>query len=190
MKLCPVNRTGGECIKKGEDKKPRIDETMCTGCGICPNKCPLEAIDIVNLPEALKEDPIHRYGENSFQLFHLPIPQKGKVIGLIGRNGIGKTTALDILSGNIIPNLGKMGSEDKAALIQRYSTSPLGAFFKDLYAKKIKLAYKPQRVEQIPESFDGKVIDLLKKVDEKGKLQEIAEELEIDKILESNIKEI
>ena len=190
MKLCPVNRTGGECIKEGEDKKPRIDEAMCTGCGICPQRCPMEAIDIVNLPEALKEDPIHRYGENAFQLFHLPIPQKGKVIGLIGRNGIGKTTALNILSGNIIPNLGKVGEKNKEAILKKYATSPLGTFFKNLYNNKIKLAYKPQRVEQIPESFDGKVIDLLKKVDEKGKLQEYTKELEIDKILESNIKEI
>jgi ATP-binding cassette subfamily E protein 1 len=29
------------------------------------------------------------------------------VLGLVGTNGIGKSTALKILSGNLIPNLGK-----------------------------------------------------------------------------------
>jgi len=184
IKLCPVNRTGGECITKGEDTKPYIEEDLCNGCHICVARCPLEALDIVNLPEALKEPPIHRYGRNAFQLFNLPIPKPGKVIGIIGRNGIGKTTALNILSGNLIPQ------EGKEATIKRYSTSPLGDFFKKLYKNKIKLAYKPQRVEQIPENFDGKVKDLLKKVDEKNKLKEYTELLEIDKILDTNIKEI
>ena len=82
--VCPVNRTGKECIKKG--KQAIIDEDLCTGCSICPKKCPFKAIKIVNLPEQLKELPIHRYGENSFGLFHLPIPKKGKVVGILGRN--------------------------------------------------------------------------------------------------------
>ncbi len=89
MKLCPVNRMGEECIKVGEDKKPVIDEKLCNGCGICPNRCPFKAISIVNLPEELTKSPIHRYGQNGFHLYNLPIPQFGKVVGILGRNGIG-----------------------------------------------------------------------------------------------------
>ena len=57
--------------------------------------------------------------------------------------------------------------------------------------KVLKLnCYKPQQVDLIPKVSKGKVRDLLSKVDEKGKLEAIAKELEIDKILDSNIKNI
>ena len=35
------------------------------------------------------------------------MPRSGQVLGLVGTNGIGKSTALNILSGKIKPNLGK-----------------------------------------------------------------------------------
>jgi ATP-binding cassette subfamily E protein 1 len=54
---------------------------------------------MINLPEALDQEPIHRYPPNGFALYKLPIPLFGKVVGIIGRNGIGKSTAMKILGG-------------------------------------------------------------------------------------------
>ena len=76
QKACPVNRAGKDCITiSPEDSKPLIDELLCIGCGMCVKKCQRFAITVVNLPEELKETPIHRYGKNMFSLFRLPIPK-------------------------------------------------------------------------------------------------------------------
>ena len=102
---CPVNKTGGQCIvQREEDGKAVISEDLCTGCGICVKKCPFEAIVIVNLPKELGQEKIHQYGINSFRLYHLPTPKKSSVVGLLGRNGMGKSTIVNILSGNLKPN--------------------------------------------------------------------------------------
>lgn len=42
-----------------------------------------------------------------FHYYRLPIPRPGEVLGLVGTNGIGKSTALKILAGKQKPNLGK-----------------------------------------------------------------------------------
>ena len=106
--ICPINRKGEECIKPNPtDKKAEIDESLCIGCGICANRCPFNAIDIINLPEELKQEPIHRYGVNGFALYSLPTPMFGKVVGVLGVNGIGKSTAIKIVAGVLKPNLGK-----------------------------------------------------------------------------------
>src|SRR3989344_6719998 len=98
-KLCPVNRTGADCITADPiTKKAVIDEFLCTGCGICPKRCPFGAIEIINLPETLGKSPVHRFGVNMFELYSLPTPMFGKVTGIGGKNGIGKSTALKILS--------------------------------------------------------------------------------------------
>lgn len=89
------------------DKIARISEELCIGCGICIKKCPFEAISIINLPSNLERDTTHRYGQNSFKLHRLPTPRPGEVLGLVGTNGIGKSTALKILAGKLKPNLGK-----------------------------------------------------------------------------------
>ena len=108
VRFCPINRGGAKCVWIDEEtKKARISEELCVGCGICVKKCPFHAISIVNLPEKLKRDLVHRYGPNAFELFRLPIPKEGKVLGIIGGNGIGKSTSLKLLSGKIKPNLGR-----------------------------------------------------------------------------------
>ncbi len=104
----PVNKTGKLCIEvTAESKISHISEELCIGCGICVKKCPFDAIAIINLPSNLDKDTTHRYGPNSFKLHRLPTPRPGQVLGLVGSNGTGKTTALRVLAGKLKPNLGK-----------------------------------------------------------------------------------
>lgn len=107
-KSCPVVRTGKLCIEVDSASKIAfISERLCIGCGICPKKCPFDAINIINLPTNLNTQVTHRYSANSFKLHRLPMPRPGQVLGLVGSNGTGKSTALKILSGKLKPNLGR-----------------------------------------------------------------------------------
>jgi ATP-binding cassette subfamily E protein 1 len=190
IRLCPVNRTGKECIVEDADGKIFIDESLCTGCGICPKRCPFGAINIINLPEELDKKPIHRYGKNGFALYNLPVPVFGKVVGVIGRNGIGKSTAIKILADVLKPNLGTEKEAEHEQLVEYFKGTEAQKFFEKRKKGEIKISYKPQQVDQIPKQYKGKVKDLLRKVDEKKELDKVAELLELNEILDRDIAKI
>jgi ATP-binding cassette subfamily E protein 1 len=189
--VCPINRMGKDCIVINPgDKKPVISEELCIGCGICPKRCPVSCIIIINLEKELKQ-PIHSFGQNAFRLYGLPLPRQGKIIGLIGQNGIGKSTALKILAGQLTPNLGDYSSEaSMKRVLESFKGKEAFAFFEKLSQGKLKLSYKPQQIDSLPKMAKGKVRDLLKKVDERNAFDEVIRDFELEKILDAELKEL
>jgi len=184
---CPRVRTGDETVIIGEDGKAQVSEELCVGCGICIKKCPFDAIDIVSLPEEL-EHPTHRYGKNGFALYGLPVPVEGKVTGILGANGIGKSTAVKILSGQLRPNLGNFDNEVAwEEILKRYTGTELFDYLQTVSKKSLKIASKPQYIDFIPKVFSGTVAALLKTTDERGRLEGIIPLLKLDAILDHDI---
>ncbi len=184
---CPRVRTGDETVVIGEDGKAVVSEELCVGCGICVKKCPFEAIDIVSLPEEL-EQPTHRYGVNGFALYGLPIPVEGKVTGILGANGIGKSTAVKILSGALTPNLGVFDREASwEEILREYTGTELFEYLLTISEKKLKVAVKPQYIDYIPRIFSGTPRELLRPTDERGRLRDYIEGLTLSPVLDTDI---
>jgi ATP-binding cassette subfamily E protein 1 len=183
-RFCPEVLNRRYAIKFVEDqKKPIIVEDVCTGCGICIKKCPFGAISIVNLPAELERDCSYRYGVNTFKLYRLPIPQEGTVTGLLGKNGTGKTTALKILSGEIVPNLGNLnGPPDWHSIVRNYRGSILQDYLDRLSHKELKIVHKPQYVDRIPGYLKGRVSDVLGRLEDSKRLRMLIGLLQLGKI--------
>ncbi len=187
-RFCPPVRNNIEAVVF-EGDKPQIVESLCVGCGICVRKCPFKAISIVNLADELEEDCSHRFGPNTFKLFRLPTPSSGVVLGLLGQNGIGKSTALHILSGEIKPNLGQYDAPpDWTQLIQHFRGSTLQDYFQRLSEGNMKVVHKPQYVDKLSRVVSGKAGELLEKVDERNKLSQLTEQLQLKTIWNRNLK--
>lgn len=141
-------------------------------------KCPFEAITIINLPSNLEKDTTHRYGKNSFKLHRLPIPRPGEVLGLVGTNGIGKSTALKILAGKQKPNLGRYGDPpDWSEILNHFRGSELQNYFTKILEDDLKALIKPQYVDQIPRAVKGTVGQLLSKKNEMDNVDNICQML-------------
>ncbi len=178
IKVCPVNRMKKECIVQDEGGYPVISEELCIGCGICVNKCPTKAISIVNLKSEIGE-PIFQYGINSFRLYGLPLPKQG-VCGLIGKNGIGKTTAIKILVKKIKPNFGNFGKKWEEKEILEHLDIEKREYFRNNYT----LSYKPQNIEKIRHAFKGTVKELISNF---GNYEEAVKIFNLEKLLDRKI---
>lgn len=195
IKVCPVNRNGGECITIDPEKKyPVFSETLCISCGLCVNRCrkiDFDAISLVNLPDELDSNPIHRYARNAFALYGLPLPKSGSVTGLIGQNGIGKSTIMNILTGGLMPNLGNFESEtDWDLIIENFKGTELQNYLETLKEKEIVSSYKPQNVDRIPKIMKGKVSDLIAKLPLRKKAEEMLRTFEMESIKEKETSDL
>ena len=190
---CPPVRNGQECIVMDEKSgKPHISESLCIGCGICINKCPHDALIIEQLPSELETDMIHRYSLNGFRLFRLPTPTKESVVGILGPNGMGKSTAFNALSGRMIPNLGDWLNKEPewTDVVESLPKGELRDFFMAVRDGGIKVALKPQNVDRLPKRVQGTVEALLRRVDERDMFDEMTVALGIDHLLDRTVQQL
>ncbi|MHA1960001.1 MAG: ribosome biogenesis/translation initiation ATPase RLI [Candidatus Thorarchaeota archaeon] len=196
QRFCPRVRTGDETVVffDGPNKPPTIVESLCSGEAICVKKCPYNVISIVNLPEELEKDTSHRYSVNGFKLFRLPTPKVGKVIGLIGPNGVGKTTAVRILAGELKPNLGRIeDAPEWDEIIREYRGSELQPFFEKIQAEEIVPVHKPQTVSDLPKVkslAERPISELLESADSSGRLNELKHDLGLEEIWERQVQHL
>jgi ATP-binding cassette subfamily E protein 1 len=189
-KYCPIVRIGQEAIYFAEgEAPPTINEYLCSGCCICVKKCPFNAISVVNLPDELEKKVFHRYGVNAFKLYGFPALSPGAVTGILGENGIGKSTVLKIIGGLIKPNLGRVEEE---VSVDEVLTSLRGnvsfSLVEKIFKNKAKCIYKPQYLDEIPRLIgDKKVGEVLEKVDERGVFKEAVEKLDLGNVLENKV---
>lgn len=194
---CPVVKTGKLCIEVTPTSKIAfISEILCIGCGICVKKCPFDAIQIINLPTNLEAHVTHRYSANSFKLHRLPTPRPGQVLGLVGTNGIGKSTALKILAGKQKPNLGRFDDPPEwQEIIKYFRGSELQNYFTKMLEDDIKAIIKPQYVDNIPRAIKGpvqKVGELLKLRMEKSPedVKRYIKILQLENVLKRDIEKL
>mgnify|MGYP003321004098 FL=1 len=180
-----------ECIQV-EGTKCKILETACPVCFTRAKHCPDEAVKIINLPEELDTDLTHSYGENSFRLFRLPSPRQEQIVGILGPNGIGKSTAINLLSGTFTPNLGDWANEspDWDEVISTFPRGELRDYLGLVSTGEVTIAVKPQYIDKLPKIFDGEVRELLERVDDRKEIVKYSEVMGISHILERKLGDL
>ncbi len=190
--FCPVNKTGSDCIVLGQDAKAVISEELCTGCAICVKKCPFEAISIINVASELGQEKVHQYGVNTFRLYKIPIPKRNSVVGLVGKNGVGKSTALNVLSGSLKPNMGRYDNPPEwPDIIEHFQGTELQSHFEAISEGKLRVSIKPQAVYLVPKVWKGTVRELLKtQASGSRDLAEMSDALTLTESLDRNVSEL
>ncbi|DBB05960.1 hypothetical protein WJX82_003448 [Trebouxia sp. C0006] len=191
-KSCPVVKIGKLCIEVAPTSKVSwISEELCIGCGICVKKCPFDAIMIINLPKNLEKETTHRYSANSFKLHRLPVPRPGQVLGLVGTNGIGKSTALKVLSGKLKPNLGRFDdAPDWQEILTYFRGSELQNYFTRILEDDLHAIIKPQYVDHIPRAVKGNVEEVLIQKDGRGQREHLQKVLELEQVLDRDVEHL
>jgi len=178
---------GKECIKVA-GKQIIIDEEACAACCNRATKCPGGAVSIVKIPTNMTTDTTHHFGPNMFKLHGLPQPRPGHVLGLLGSNGIGKSTALKVLCIKQKPNLGLLDESTKwADIIHYYRGSDLQNYFIKLLTDEAVPAMKPQMDTYAQRPGTGrKVRDVIEKNSQRGErvAQDICEKLELNHLMD------
>ncbi|GLJ46916.1 hypothetical protein SUGI_0990030 [Cryptomeria japonica] len=133
-------------------------------------KCPFEAIQIINLPKDLDKGTTHRYGPNTFKLQRLPVPRPGQVLGLVGTNGIGKFN----------------NPPDWQEILTYFQGSELQNYFTCILEDNLKAIIKPQYVDHIPKAVQGNVEQVISQKDERDMKSELCADLDLNQVIDWN----
>lgn len=186
-----AGKCGKECIQV-KDSKVTILESACLACLNRAKHCPGDAVRIINLPINLETNVTHKYGPNSFKLHGLPTPRVGSVLGLLGTNGIGKSTALRVLAGKLKPNLGRLNDPpDWMEIHSYYRGSDLQNYFTRLLEDDLKVVIKPQLDTDFVRLLAGKQVgEVLKQLDERTIMDAMAHRLDLSHLLDRDVKQL
>lgn len=111
------------------------------------------------------------------------MPRPGQVLGLVGTNGIGKSTALKILAGNLKPNLGRFDDPpDWQEILRYFRGSELQNYFTKVLEDDLKALIKPQYVDHIPKAIKGgkTVKQMLESKSQLNNLEEVMNMLDLN----------
>ena len=151
--------------------------------------------------QSLENETTHRFGRNSFKLHRLPTPRPNQVLGLVGTNGIGKSTALkvinrlvddcQILAGKLKPNLGNFTNPpDWETILKYFRGSELQNYIKRILEEDLVARMKIQYVDQIPRHLRGQVEKLLNARSERDVMKEVCDALEQNHLMSREIDQV
>ena len=110
---------------------------------------------------------------------------------MVGKNGIGKSTALQILANKLKPNLGNYDKPPEWSDILKYFRgSELQNFFTKLLEDNLRSAIKPQYVDHIPKFIKGKLSDIIAAKDERKVSEQLIADLELEPLLDRGIDKL
>lgn len=116
------------------------------------------------------------------------MPRPGQVLGLVGTNGIGKSTALKILGGKQKPNLGKFGTPpDWAEILVHFRGSELQNYFTRILEDNLKAIIKPQYVDHIPKAVKGQVLEIMASKSQRNNLEWVMTELDLNHVKDRTV---
>ncbi|WJX70057.1 ABC transporter E member 2 [Trifolium repens] len=133
----------------------------------------------------------HSYGPNAFTLHRLPVPMPGQVLGLVGVNGIGKSTALKILAAKLKPNLGRLTDPpDWEEISIFFRGTELHNYFTGILEDGFKPLIKPRYVDLIPRTVQGNVGQLLDQRNERDMMERLCADLELNQVIDRNVGDL
>lgn len=188
VKYDPLNRSGHEGFHVTEDGELHIDDAkVMREHKLIEKKIPNDAVRIVPLP-AETGRLVHQYGDNGFRLYELPVPDDGSVVGLLGRNGVGKSTALRLLAGELVPNFGTAGDHDWEDVITSFRGTTLQTHLERLAVDEIDTAYKDQRVDAFAGAEGETVRNLVQS--ESGDPGQVVDDLDVRPLLDRSMADL
>ncbi len=210
IKKCPITLSNAQ-LKTHQKKKNapiwfqkstqkiRIKSEDCLKCGVCVNVCPTNAIYVKNILEEPDDlSPTHKYPDSNerigFRLYNLPTLVSGKVSGLCGPNGIGKSTVLEIIAGRLKPNFGESLKKQEDLswnyIAENVRESEMRNHFKSIARNDRKIAYKHQVLKILFEKYEKETVQAIleKENDVSEKFyNKILRSLDIDVIANRNL---
>src|SRR3989337_3386135 len=112
-------------------------------------------------------------------------------MGLLGRNGMGKSTIISILSGNLKPNLGNYTLPPEwSDILKNFHGTELKSHFEKIANGQIRASIKPQQVYNLAKVFNGTTKELLETYNDRNVIPDLVRELGLQNSMENKLSEL